>query len=67
MLVTNARRKNEKEWEFDLQITTDEVSYFVNTGIGLLLVQGEIALQEQDEEQVVQLPEQTHPAPRTAQ
>ena len=51
MIITNARKITEEDWEFDIKANTDEVEYLVNLAVGVLILNGQIALQEQEDPQ----------------
>ena len=55
MLVYNANNES-GQWEFDLQLTNQEVDYLVNLAVGQLLTAGMISVTSQLEEQKVTLP-----------
>jgi hypothetical protein len=56
MLVFNAAKDDNNDWDFDLKLTNDEVNYLVNVGISQLLTAGTITLEEQQGQQEVNLP-----------
>jgi hypothetical protein len=60
MFITNAKKTSDTEWDFDLKASADEVEYLVNLAVGILIVNGQIALQEQDNTQEVQVGESTN-------
>ena len=55
MIILNAKRESESEWNFDLKLTQDEVDYLVNTAVGALILAGQIHIEEKAEAQEVQL------------
>lgn len=55
MYISNARRTNNEDWDFDIKASNNEVEYLVNLAVGVLIVNGQLALQEKDEEQVVSI------------
>lgn len=64
MLIKNAR-KNDTNWEFDLDLTETEVDFMVNFAMLNLLEAGVVSVKEQEEAQEVVLPQQNAPAPDT--
>ena len=62
MLISNARKDTDGEWQFDLNLEQNEVDYLVNFSVQMLLAQGALTLTEQDEEQEVELPDQNAPS-----
>ena len=62
IIITDARKEETGNWEFDLQITNEEVEQLVNLSIQTLIREGIISLCEQDEQQVISLPTQNAPS-----
>lgn len=62
MIITDARKEETGNWEFDLQITNEEVEQLVNLSIQTLIREGAISLSEQEEQQVIALPTQNAPS-----
>lgn len=55
MYISNAKKTSEDEWDFDLKASADEVEYLVNLAVGVLIINGQVALQEQEQEQEITL------------
>lgn len=61
MLIKNARKQEDGNWEFDLDLKAEEVDFLVNFATQILLSEGMLSLKEQEEEQEVSLPSQNAP------
>ena len=62
MIISNARKDEIGEWKFDMQLSEEETSFLVELSITSLLKVGMLAINEQDAEQQINLPNQNAPS-----
>lgn len=62
MIISNARKDEVGEWKFDMQLSEEETSFLVELSITSLLKVGMLAINEQDAEQQINLPNQNAPS-----
>lgn len=62
MIISNARKDEVGEWKFDMQLSEEETSFLVELSITSLLKVGMLAINEQEAEQQVNLPNQNAPS-----
>jgi hypothetical protein len=58
MLISNAKKDETGDWNFDLDLKAEEVDFLVNFATQILLSEGMVSIKEQVEEQEVQLPQE---------
>jgi len=62
VIISNARKDEVGEWKFDMQLSEEETSFLVELSITSLLKVGMLAINEQDAEQQINLPNQNAPS-----
>jgi len=53
VIITNARRDDAGEWKFDMQLSSEEVSFLTEISIASLIKVGMLDINEQEEPQEV--------------
>jgi hypothetical protein len=67
LIITHAVKEDDTTWSFDLALSNEEVAILVDFSIQAMLQQGEILLNEQEEEQDIPLPGATFASSSTSQ